>query len=65
MGSKTFAFGFRVPQKELKALGLEPTEYDSDDHFAYFHIKPDTTKTRDHMPFFEYCYRKLAGAQSS
>ena len=61
MGSKTFAFQFKVPQKQLKALGRSPTKYEPDSQQANFYVDVERTKTADFLPLFEYCYARLAG----
>jgi len=61
VGSKTFAFQFKIPQKELKALGKSPTKYDPDNQLASFYVDVERTRTADFIPLFEYSYARLSG----
>lgn len=61
IGSKSFAFSFKVPPKKMKVVSKAPTKYDKEGQIAYFYIEPGKTKTADFLPLFEYCYKRLAG----
>lgn len=61
IGSKTFAFTFKIPKKDLKKFDLKPTRYDEQKERADFYIEPGKTKTKDFIPLFEYAYKALGG----
>ena len=61
MGTKSFAFVFKIPRKEALILGLTPTKYDEQRGKAYYYVDPAKTKVDDFIPYFENSYKKFAG----
>lgn len=61
VGSKTFAFFFKLTQEEAEETGLKMTKYESLWKEAVYYIEPKKTKTMDFMPLFEKAYKKLTG----
>lgn len=61
IGSKTFAFFFKLPEADVKASGLKMTKYESQWKEANFNIDPGKTRVADFKPLFELAYRRLTG----
>jgi hypothetical protein len=61
IGSKTFAFFFKLPKEEAESLGLTMTKYESQWKEAVYYIDPAKTKIPDFKPLFELAYKKLSG----
>ena len=63
ISSKTFAFSFKISEKEAKKFRISLTKYDNQRERALYYIEPKKTRTSDFIPIFEYCYRKFSGNQ--
>jgi hypothetical protein len=61
VGTKTFAFFFKLSQKEAKKIKLPMTKYENLWKEAVYYIEPAKTKTKDFLPLFEMAYQKLTG----
>ena len=61
IGTKTFAFFFKLPEKEAKAIDIPMTRYESQWKEAVYFIEPGTTKIADFKALFELAYKKLSG----
>ncbi len=61
IGSKTFAFFFKLSEAEAKKPGIEMTKYESQWKQAVFYIDPIKTKTNDFLKLFEMAYTKITG----
>jgi len=61
IGSKTFAFFFKLDEKQANSIPIKMTKYESHWKEAAYYIKPGETKTKDFMPLFEMAYKKLTG----
>jgi len=61
MGSKTFAFFFKLSEPEAKEVDIEMTRYEPQWKDAIYFIEPGKTKTKDYTPLFERAYLKLTG----
>ena len=61
MGSKTFAFFFKLDEKQADSIPIKMTKYVNQWKQAYYYIKPGETKTKDFLPLFEMAYKKLTG----
>lgn len=61
MGSKTFAFFFKLNEKQANNIPIKMTKYINQWKQAYYYIKPRETKTKDFLPLFEMAYKKLTG----
>lgn len=61
IGTKTFAFFFKLNEQEALDTGLEMTKYDSPWKEAVYYIDPKKTKAADFIPLFEKAYNKLTG----
>ena len=61
MGSKTFAFFFKLDEKQANSIPIKMTKYASQWKQAYYYIKPGETITKDFMSLFEMAYKKLTG----
>jgi len=61
IGSKTFAFFFRLSEKEAKKVNIPMTRYESQWKEATYNIEPGKTKTSAFIPLLELAYKKLAG----
>jgi len=61
VGSKTFAFFFKLTQKEAEETGIPMTKYETLWKEAVYYIDPKKTKTDDFFPLFEKAYKKLTG----
>jgi hypothetical protein len=61
MGSKTFAFWFKLSEAEATSVGIPMTKYDSGWKQAFYYVEPGKTNTRDFLPLFQLAYNKLTG----
>ena len=61
VGSKTFAFFFKIPEEQLKDSPVEITRYDKGWKQAFVNIEPGKTKVKDYLPLFELAYKRFAG----
>lgn len=61
IGTKTFAFFFKLEQDQVNDSPIKLTKYDAQWKEALYYIEPGTTKTRDFIPLFEASYKKLTG----
>ena len=61
IGSKTFAFFFKLDQKQAESIPIEMTRYESQWKEAVYYIEHRKTKTKDFLPLFEMAYKKLTG----
>ncbi len=61
IGSKTFAFFFKLDQKEAEDIPIKMTRYDNQWKEAVYYIEPGKTKTKKFLPLFKAAYRKLTG----
>jgi len=61
IGSKTFAFFFKLPKKEAESTGIPMTRYDSQWNEAVYYIEPNKTKIPAFRLLFELAYKKLTG----
>ena len=61
MGSKTFAFFFKLDEKQANSIPIKMTKYATQWKQAYYYIKPGENKTKDFLPFFEMAYKRLTG----
>jgi len=61
IGSKTFAFFFKLPKEQAEKVDIEMTKYETSWKQAVYYIEPGKTKTRDFLPLFERAYKRLTG----
>lgn len=61
IGSKTFAFFFKLSEEEAKQIPIPMTKYEAQWKEAVYYIEPGKTKTKDFLPLFEMAYKKLTG----
>lgn len=61
IGSKTFAFFFKLDKKQAENIPIRMTRYDSQWKDAVYYIEPGKTKTKKFLPLFKAAYRKLTG----
>jgi len=61
IGTKTFAFFYKLSEKEAKAIDISMTRYESQWKEAVYFIEPGKTKIPDFKPLFELAYKKLSG----
>lgn len=61
IGSKTFAFFFKLSEPEAKKAGIDMTRYESQWKEAVYYIDPKKTKTNDFLKLFEMAYTKITG----
>lgn len=61
IGSKTFAFFFKLSEHQAKNISIDMTRYDNQWKQALYYIDPKETKTTDYLPLFELSYKKLTG----
>lgn len=61
VSSKTFAFMFKLDEKEARRVRIPITKYITQWKEAIYYIEPGKTKTRDFLPLFEMAYQKLTG----
>ena len=65
VGSKTFAFFFKLSESEAKSVDIPMTKYASQWKHALYHIDPGETKIEDYKQLFELAYKKLTGNYKS
>lgn len=61
IGTKTFAFFFKLPEEEAQGIHITMTRYEKHWKEAVYYIDPGETKVPDFKPLFELAYRKLSG----
>jgi len=61
IGSKTFAFFFKLGKEEAEQIPIPMTKYETQWKEAVYYIEPGKTKTKDFLPLFEMAYKKLTG----
>jgi len=61
IGSKTFAFFFKITKEEAEMVPIPLTKYAAQWKEAVYYTEPGKTKTTDFLPLFEMAYRKLTG----
>lgn len=61
VGSKTFAFFFKLSEEEAKQVNIQMTKYEGQWKQAVYYIEPGKTKIKDYERLFEMAYRKLTG----
>jgi hypothetical protein len=61
MGSKTFAFFFKLSEEEIKETGIEITKYEPQWKQGYYYIDPAKTKIEDCEILFTKAFQKIAG----
>ena len=61
VGSKTFAFFFKLSAEEASQVNIPMTKYESQWKEAVYYIDPGKTKIKAYEPLFEMAYKKLTG----
>ena len=61
IGSKTFAFFFKISEKEAKKFNIPMSRYESQWKQAVYYIDPQKTKVNKFKPLFEFAYKKFSG----
>ena len=61
ISSKTFAFFFKITEKEAKQVKVEMTKYDNQWKQAMYYVEPGVTKTSNFAQLFELAYKKRTG----
>jgi hypothetical protein len=61
IGSKTFAFFFKLPNKEAERIKKGMTKYETPWKEAVYYIDPTKTKVVDFKPLFEAAFKRLTG----
>ncbi|MCX5782140.1 MAG: hypothetical protein NT145_05500 [Elusimicrobia bacterium] len=61
MGSKTFAFFFKLDKHVARRASIKMTKYEDLWKEAVYYIDPAKTKTKKFLPLFEMAYKKLSG----
>lgn len=61
VGSKTFAFSFKLSEQKAKKIPIQMTKYDTPWKEALYYIIPGKTKTRDFLPLFKKAAHKFIG----
>jgi hypothetical protein len=61
IGTKTFAFFFKIPEEQMKGLPVEITKYDKNWKQALVNITPGKTRVKDFLPLFKLAYKRFAG----
>jgi len=61
LGTKSFAFVYKIPKKDIKKFKITPTRYDELRKEFIFNIESGKTHTKDFIPLFEYCYKSIGG----
>lgn len=61
IGSKTFAFFFKLPENQAKKVNIRMTKYENLWKEATYYINPKETKVKNFIPLFRMAYDKLAG----
>jgi hypothetical protein len=67
MGTKTFAFFFKLPQAQARKLtprGVEMTRYEDQWKQAVFNIEPGKTKVKAFAPLFKAALETVTGKES-
>lgn len=61
IGSKTFAFFFKLPEADAKKHGIPMTRYEKEWKEAVYYISPGKTTTKDFEPLFRAAHTRLTG----
>lgn len=61
VGSKTFAFFFKLSEEEAKKVDIQMTKYENQWKQAVYYIVPGKTKIEEYEALFELAYKKLTG----
>ena len=61
IGSKTFAFFFKLQEDEAKTVDISMTRYEGQWKRALYNIEPGKTTIPQFKPLFELAYKKLSG----
>jgi hypothetical protein len=61
IGSKTFAFFFKLPKAEAEKVHIPMTKYEKEWKEAVYYIDPGKTKIAEFKSLFESAYKKLSG----
>lgn len=61
IGSKTFAFYFKLPEAEAKRFRIPMTRYENEWKEAVYYIHPGKTSARPFEPLFRAAYKRLTG----
>jgi len=61
IGSKTFAFFFKLPKKDAESCKIPMTKYDKQWKEAVYYIDPGKTKIPRFKCLFELAYKKQTG----
>ena len=61
IGTKTFAFFFKLPKEEAVLENIVMTKYEKPWKEAVFYIEPGKTKTSDFIPLFDKANKRLTG----
>jgi hypothetical protein len=61
IGSKTFAFFFKLPEERALEINAAMTRYEGQWKEAVYYIDPEKTRSEDFVPLFEAAYKKLTG----
>ena len=61
VGSKTFAFFFKLPKEQAETVNTEMTKYENGWKEAVYYITPRKTEVKKFLPLFEMAYKKLTG----
>ena len=61
IGTKTFAFFFKLTEAQVGSVPIEMTRYEGQWKEAVYFIEPGKTQTRDFLPLFEMAYKRLTG----
>lgn len=61
VGSKSFAFFFKLSEEEAVQSSVQMTKYESQWKQALYYIEPGKTKINDYESLFRMAYKKLAG----
>ena len=61
IGSKTFAFFVKLPEKDVLSFKIPMTRYEIPWKQAVYFIIPGETKTDDFIPLFELAYQHITG----
>lgn len=61
IGSKTFAFFFKLSEEEINETGVEVTKYEPQWKEGYYYIEPGKTKIEECEKLFTKAFQKIAG----
>jgi len=61
IGSKTFAFFFKLPEDFANKVDIQMSRYESQWKEAVYYIDPQKTKIADYEALFEMAYKKVTG----